>query len=355
MNANDRITAATGWMLTAHPWWASLRMHLSTEASTAVPTAGTDGDRLLYNPSFVDSITDTELVAVLAHEVAHCALRHITRCGGRDRTRWNIAADACANALLAADGFALPVGCVPPAALELTAEDVYNQLPDSAPCPTWLPGDVLPSVSSDASDKGDTGAPSVTALDQKWREIVASARGLQPGSIDRSAVSSQPDIDPWSVLSVWFSSHRMSSDRSWSRISRRVPWMPGKRSELIGFVAICIDTSGSIDSHLLGTFLGHCKTICASENVEAVLISADADIHKIVRPGDDWPTLWTGGGGTDFRPALKTAEELRPDCIVYFTDGDGTFPQTEPRVPVLWALSQNCNVPWGRKIRLTKE
>jgi hypothetical protein len=34
---------------------------------------------------------------------------------------------------------------------------------------------------------------------------------------------------------------------------------------------------------------------------------------------------------------------------LYYTDGCGTFPKA-PKFPVLWFLTEEASVPWGKKI-----
>jgi hypothetical protein len=38
--------------------------------------------------------------------------------------------------------------------------------------------------------------------------------------------------------------------------------------------------------------------------------------------------------------------------LLYFTDGDGWFPKIPPSYEVLWALSRNAKVPFGRGLVL---
>ena len=80
-------------------------------------------------------------------------------------------------------------------------------------------------------------------------------------------------------------------------------------------------------------------------------MSADAAVHQVIEPGEPFPTEWKGGGGTNFIPALKAAEDYQPNCIVYLTDGDGTYPR-DCQYPVLWALTKSHAVPFGEKTLL---
>jgi predicted metal-dependent peptidase len=89
----------------------------------AIGTCATDGKSYLFNPEFVQALTDTELDFVTVHEGAHIALRHHLRGQGRtDWDRWNRAVDYAANDLLIKCGWKhLPKGVLIPG--------VGNELP----------------------------------------------------------------------------------------------------------------------------------------------------------------------------------------------------------------------------------
>src|SRR5271163_1005114 len=135
MNSEEKISKAMSRMCLLYPWWASCALHLNRrpaseyEIAQGRRTAATDGTWLIYNPEYIDSLTDDEIMGVMLHEVAHCILLHPHRLGARDHTRWNIACDMAVNALLEADNIKLPQGCVPPAdSLDITAEELYHHV-----------------------------------------------------------------------------------------------------------------------------------------------------------------------------------------------------------------------------------
>jgi len=67
-----------------------------------------------------------------------------------------------------------------------------------------------------------------------------------------------------------------------------------------------------------------------------------------------------GFGGTSFEPVFEALDALaltgRPDCIVYFTDGYGDFPDKPPPIQTLWLLVDNgiseSDVPFGKAIKM---
>jgi predicted metal-dependent peptidase len=47
---------------------------------------------------------------------------------------------------------------------------------------------------------------------------------------------------------------------------------------------------------------------------------------------------------------------IKPDALVYLTDGCGTFPSVQPEYPVLWGdISHNEKLyPWGEVVDIPK-
>ncbi len=123
-----KLTRARTQLLLSQPFFGTLCLRLKLIAG-AVPTMATDGQRIVYDPAFVNSLQPAELEAVLAHEVLHCALGHHCRRGQRDPRLWNQAADLAINPLLVANGFSLPAGAlIDPAFDNLSAEEIYARL-----------------------------------------------------------------------------------------------------------------------------------------------------------------------------------------------------------------------------------
>ncbi|HGZ70343.1 MAG TPA: hypothetical protein ENK74_03010, partial [Nitratifractor sp.] len=59
-------------------------------------------------------------------------------------------------------------------------------------------------------------------------------------------------------------------------------------------------------------------------------------------------------GSTDFRPAFEYLETLGEDFkfLIYFSDGEGIYPQTEPNIETLWVLTKETATPFGETIVL---
>jgi predicted metal-dependent peptidase len=363
----EKIARCKAQILLSNPWWATLLLMLKTAPSELVPTMGTDGTSLHYNVEFTDSLTDRQCKGVLLHEVAHCALLHPYRRKWRDRMIWNIAADGACNGLLAADNIELPPGCIPGADLSKTAEELYEELDKTAikikvPMDVFAPGELGgddegggkedEGGNAEEQAKAALGAADDIMTEDKWRDVLASSRGLEPAGLSR-AISEATDkkIDWRAELAEFVCATCKSDMHTWNLPSRRVKGMPGWKREPQSNVAIVVDTSGSISQEILAAFMAECRAVTSLAGVTAVLISADAAVHQVVEPGDDWPKELRGGGGTSFVPALKLAEERAVDAVIYLTDLYGDFPN-DCRIPVLWAATSREKAPFGRTIYL---
>jgi predicted metal-dependent peptidase len=70
------------------------------------------------------------------------------------------------------------------------------------------------------------------------------------------------------------------------------------------------------------------------------VVECDAAVHAITPYRGHLPHVH-GRGGTDLRPpfAPSVLRQVRPDVVVYFTDGWGPAPATPPPVSVVWCLT----------------
>ena len=123
------IEALKRKMLVKYPFFGSVVANTKFVSEPLVPTAGTDGDNIYYNPSFLETLTMEEQTFIFAHEVCHIAFNHIYRSEGKDANLWNIATDSVVNALLNKDGLPIVEGGVDiPDAINYDAETMYDKL-----------------------------------------------------------------------------------------------------------------------------------------------------------------------------------------------------------------------------------
>lgn len=385
------VRSRTAMVLDAAPFWATLSLRLTLVESTTVPTAATDGTRMLFNPDFVLSLSEAQRQGLIAHETAHCALGHPWRRGSRDPKRANVAMDYVINPLLVAAGFTLPEGALlDPQWTGHSFEWVYDRLPAQDPDQDSDSGDQQPGTGGvdvmdappapqDTSDEpGDQdqgtgggadqdqqnttqqppqGPPDLTEAD--WAQAVTSVaatveaqgRGTSAAGQARDAAGQCKRREDWrGVLQRW-AQERAAKDYSWSHPSHRYRHLgvilPSLHSPTVGALLVAIDTSGSVDAAMLSIMQEQVRAIADDIQPSAIhVVYCDADVQGVetFANGDPVDLTLRGGGGTDFRPVfdLLASETLDPAPIgvVYMTDLDGTFPRVAPEVPVLWAVPE---------------
>jgi predicted metal-dependent peptidase len=113
-------------------------------------------------------------------------------------------------------------------------------------------------------------------------------------------------------------------------------------------VALVLDTSGSMrgaGAEVARVVEAICRaTVGGAEGVRVVAVDTEVHADSRVTSAREVAQrgLLRGGGGTDLRAGLARACEpqrgWRADVVVVVTDGDGEWPKTAPRVPVLVAL-----------------
>lgn len=200
-------------------------------------------------------------------------------------------------------------------------------------------------------------------------------QGHLKGTIQR-LVKEFPRVEtPWEKVLVAWLTKRIRGNRKldFSRPSRRfsalegefakqgvsLPFDPDRSLRRTGRLVIAVDTSGSISDEMLAMFYGHMAVIIRQWTPQVLILAADADIHETYelegpRALDRLRQVTlSGGGGTDFKPAIERAGRFRPDAMVYLTDLMGDCGE-EPRFPVLWALLPGLaeTPPWGKVLTL---
>jgi predicted metal-dependent peptidase len=124
---DQRIVKARAGLITAHPFFGALALHLQPVQTTSYPRLATDGRHLFYDVEFLDTVTSEELKGIIAHEVYHCALKHHTRRNGRDPKEWNQATDFVINPMVLKAGLKLPTWVLlDPQYDGLSAEQVHR-------------------------------------------------------------------------------------------------------------------------------------------------------------------------------------------------------------------------------------
>lgn len=377
-------------------FFAALALRLETQPSWDLPTFATDGDRLLFNPEYALSLSEREVLGVVAHEVLHCALGHHARRGTRNALRWNIACDLAVNPVLLGAGFELPQGRLLPGEGEfvswptgLSAEEYYARLPDGggqSPGESdggesannsegdgdsgGSPGD-YPGGCGSVQDAGDGSPAMQQASEARWQVAVAQAariaqergKGDLSAGLERTIEQVLRPSVPWREVLREFVTRTSRNDYRWNRPNRRFVarrlYLPTLAGESLGEVVVAVDTSSSIGQAEFDRFAAEVQGIVEAYDVNLTIIFHDTVVAEVEEwsPADGPIKLRPrGGGGTSHCCVFRWLAErgLDPSCLICLTDLFTTFPQVSPPYPVLWAVvgDSRGQPPFGQKLSI---
>ncbi len=360
--ANDRLIRARSHLLLDHPFYGTLAMRLKFIETASVKTLSVDGKHVMYNPDFINSLPDNELVkSALAHEVMHCVLHH---CGVDNRgihlnpTKWNRAADYAVNEILKQSGFKLDESWLhDPAYVGMSAEHIYKMLPDgddgSGNQPAPAQDEVLPGPSD----------PAIAAQEQAdWQLATAQAAaaakavGKLSEGLERFVEKLKKNKVDWRSELRNFIQNIAKGDYAWNKPNRKMMAagfiLPGLYSEEVGGIAVLADESGSVDAAITAVFAAEIEAIKEDMRPEKItLMHFDTCTRKVEEfaPDDDFQMVRYCSGGTDFRGPLADVDNMsvQPMCAIVLTDLYGPFPQVPPNVPVLWVCINEQVAPFG--------
>jgi hypothetical protein len=200
-----------------------------------------------------------------------------------------------------------------------------------------------------------------------WRIRLAAAaqQAARAGRLSESWLRAlerliQPQL-PWRALLARFLAGVARDDYSFQRPSRREGEAILPRLGSAGIeVVVALDTSGSIGEADLQEFASEVDALKGQVRARVTLHACD----QALDPRGPWvfegwepvvlPRDLKGGGGTRFTPVFEWIARagLRPDLLIYFTDGEGEFPEREPDYPVVWLVKGRAPVPWGERVQL---
>ena len=377
----DPMTKARSDLVMGDPFFGTLALRMRMKEDPSCRTAWCDGVTIGFNPEYVKALRPDQRKGLLVHELMHPALGHHVRRGNRKPKAWNVACDYALNPLIS-KRYALPEGALDnPAWHGKSADEIYNLLPKSNG-----PGGDGDEDGDEDGDPGNCGEvrDNPRAKDQsqeqsnkqgeaEWKQALAQAKyvakmaGKLPAELEKLVDDALEPIVDWKTILRRFVSERARDDYTWNRPNRRFIaqglYLPAPHSERTGALVVIRDTSGSIyaDPELLAQFNGELDGIIQDVKPSKVyVVDCDASVNRIVEieAGEPLPNEMAqacGGGGTDFRPPFTWMKEnnIEPKCVVYLTDGYGTFPEEDDSpAPVLWAINTDVEAPFGETVRL---
>jgi len=359
----DRIDLAYSKLGLREAFIAAVMTRVKREVSDKVPTAGTNGNWVRFNPTWCEKLTDEELFGLVLHESCHVVLMHMWRREGRDPKIWNVANDALINAYIKSRGWQLPKGGVHIGWVkeEHSSEYVYNKLKEQQQ-EQQKNGGGSGDGEGDEEDNTNGGGFDGTgdlhdAQDDATRvdmeaTIVAAAKmakdcGQGSALIDRVLEKVGEPMVRWQDVCRSMMTESCAADYTYMRPSRRFIgsglYLPSLRSDALGGLAIGFDTSGSMGPKECNQIAAEIQAIVDDLQPEFVeVVYCDYAVTRVERfERDELLELRpSGGGGTRFQPVFEhfanTGERY---CgMIFFTDMEGNLRECEePPFPTIWA------------------
>lgn len=358
-----------------------------------IKTMGTDGKHLYYDSDFVMSLTDDEVMFVVAHEVLHAVYDHVAkwRLQGRDPMLWNQATDYIINGELVRHG----IGSLPDPFYvngekcnpcydkkyddKWTSELVYAEL-KKLQKKGQLPNNVVldTHVHSEGEDGSNGMKPmspdELSQVEDNLKEAVKEAArehkigkngGTGSSYLERLCDELlEGKVDWRDVLKTQISNCFDRFDYTYCKYNRRNSLLNGvvlpsvfHEGETVK-VYVAIDVSGSISNDDVKVFLSELNEITEQFDDFEICIFCFADgvlkktFKRYVSDSSEDVTEYvpSGTGGTSFKPIYNYLrnEEVIPEQLIIMTDGYSYDGWGDPHYcDTLWLLVNN-NGDYGR-------
>lgn len=352
-----------------------------TGIKDGIPTACTNGRDEWYGREFVKKLTEKELGFVVAHEAMHKMYRHLTtwrKLHDEDARLTNCACDYVINLQLkdldkAESVIAMPtykdgpnkgekMGLVDEKFRGMNAKQVFDILKQEQDGDDGGDGDGEGFDEHDwdgAEDLSDEEKKELERqVDQAIRQGLIAQKKFGKGACDLERELADlltPTVDWREVLREFVKSTCAGKDKSsWRRPNRRFlgsgTYMPTLVSETVGNIVVGVDTSGSVGTEEFREFMSEVKSIAEDVKPSRVdMLYWDGDVdkheeyeqHEVANLID--ATRPMGGGGTDpdCVPKYMASKNMRPECVVMFTDGYVPNWGNDWVAPVLWVVVDN--------------
>lgn len=362
----QKISQAKAKLLVDYPLFGTLASKLKLSLNDDIESFKSNGIKLEYNSDFLAELTDKELEFVFANGAMHASLAHEARKNGRSGWLWQLATDYAINDMLVENGLEKPHRAHYSKRFSgMYAEEIYAELKeDILRDELEYEADDEEDVEDNADKQNNSQNSELSQEEQLFGEFAkakldeAQKDGEIPASMARFFnLTCKSKID-------WRDELKAALDKFYRDDYTLLPpskkllysgiYLPSSKSQRFKFV-VAIDSSGSVDEALLGTFLSELNFIMNTfSNFQLDLLVCDDKIqtHKTFYSGDILHVEIKGGGATDFRAVFEFIESELEDVklLLYFTDLDGVFPKSEPNYEVKWIAPKEIEVPFGEVI-----
>jgi predicted metal-dependent peptidase len=405
-NTEFDLNLHTFRLLRAEPFFAALSRRINKMETTAIPTAGvclnkhTAQFEMVYNPTFMASLTDTQKTGVLMHEFYHIIYGHVTDRlpeGGMSKL-WNIATDLAINSHIYDK---LPENALVPAKagtpfegypMGKASEWYYAKLQqdkengEGAFDPKHKPedgdgdgeggqgqggepqegegsgggGGDMDSLDDhsgwgDADDETKAMAKErlKQAMQDATKEVQNSGQGWGSVSADmRKKIMDMitPKVNWRKVLRYFIKTSQRSSKRSTvRRINKRFPYIhAGKRVNRTANIAISIDQSGSVSDAMLASFFSELGALAQYATFTVIPFDTRVDDSLVYEWKKGQRKTWDRVmcGGTCFDAPTKYVNDRSFDGHIILTDLCAPKPKASKCQRMWMASPDDCARPY---------
>ncbi|MBA1421580.1 MAG: hypothetical protein FAF03_12320 [Epsilonproteobacteria bacterium] len=395
MTYEEKLTKAKAKLMLEQPYFGTVASSIPLEKNNDILTFTSDGVKMRYNSEYLERLSLEEVEFVMANGAMHSVLKHHERLNGRTRWLWQTATDYVVNAMLVKNGMQLPEYAYFEEKFDgMYVEEVYEMLRaemiDNS-------DHSMEQETEQITDSDESGVENLHMQKEHTPDMDAPETHEQENADDKEEASSTPESEELSEemkerLEQIFQKHKrqgnLPKDLAFvvpEYFSHKVDWreflygyisshaktsytfappnmkflyrgiyLPSMSSDLLR-VIVAVDTSGSVDEALLSTFLGEVSSMMQQyPNYEIDLITADAKVQSVhtFLPGEPLVYELSGRGGTDFRPVFEYIDRHidYSTLLIYFTDGEGSYPKEEVSYDVLWVMPEAKEVPFGEVV-----
>lgn len=388
-------------------FYGELLLNMKVQYTTRIPTAGvsvSESINLVINPHFWNALSLTSQAAVLEHECRHILSEHFTRGETfvtglsnldkmKERMIMNVAMDLAINEHI--PNLPKTFKAFDKNGVEIINKDENDNVVESKPCTVENYREKYPDIKNNETfeyyyhlihdklkeemDTGQSGdgtiddhsiwdenAVNSDAIKAKIREAVnRAAQNCGPGRLpgDVQELIDRINYSPrdWKKELRTFVASSVSNDREPSRKVRNRRYgilYSGYKKQTKLKLAVILDSSGSMYLDLVNQCFAEINQINKTVAMDITLIQCDTEVRSVETYDPKKKLEVIGRGGTAFAPALKAAADLKPDAILYFTDGENYDVEEvkKPRMPIMWVLPEGyengLRYTWGRKVTI---
>ena len=371
-DAKFKMAKARSELVYLQPFFGTLALRLELVPTEKVDVMAVDGQHLFYNPKTVENMSQAMVIGVVAHEVLHCAFQHTFRRRHRRKEKWNEACDYVINAIILQEKFSLTKSRLFNSKYtNMSAEEVYERLPNRPPSNNgndWDFGSIADPALPNPETGKTTSASAVQENSKSWEiavkqaALIAKQQGHLPGNLGSFIDELFEAQIPWRNQLWRFLTQRKPGRITWNRPNRRLIdqgiYLPSRKMVPTGELVIVNDTSGSVSEDEFMLYASEVTEIHRTiQPTKTYILDVDTKIQSVKEygPYDRLKFEYRGRGGTMFEPAFAWVKQkgIRPDALIYLTDGYATFPPPIHDYPVCWVITNtDITPPWGEHLIL---